>query len=151
MAAYPPHDFTVGSTVTRAQLDALGQGLLGFNRTAGDLGTDDTHRVVLPQIVTVLDSRAVAITVSGLIQVSDIGAACIGGINRDGTAICTAIRTLRNQNTNEITPFSRTIIDFPGASGNYTYSVEFWRNVGTGQVTILDDPSQIMIVDVRGV
>lgn len=151
MAAYGQHDFTSGSIATRTELNALGQGLLGIDRTTGDVGTTNTEINVFSQAVVVMDSRAVQITCAGRYQVHTIGDGIVGTLKRDGSALCSVIKQNATTSTDQVEMFCRTYLDFPGASGTYTYTMTFYNNAGTGAVTILHDPSQMIITDLHGV
>ncbi len=149
--AYGMHDFTTGSEVTHDQLMRLGQGLLGLARSTGDTTTDDAHATPLLQPVDVLDSRAVLVFARGRVQIETAGGAITGGIYCNGGLLCSAIKTFYALGDGQTEMFGTSYLHFPGAAGTYTYSLEFWRSAGTGHVTVLDDPAQLIIVDIHGV
>lgn len=162
MAAYGQHDFTSGSIVTRAQLDGnVCQRILGFDRTTGAITTDDTEVVALEETVTVLDSRAVLIHMGGRCRVDLAGAAVILALRCNGGLLCSAFTMPFTAGTaqgltpgttvDEVHMFARTYLHFPGASGSQHYTLTVRRSTGTGNVEVMDDPSQLIIMDGGGV
>lgn len=147
MTAYAVHDFATGTEAIHDDLNALAD-LGGYDRTTADVTTADGELVALTVDIAVLDSQAVLILVNGRVSCDVAGAQIIGTIRRDGSGLAQACRFVAPANGN-IDILSAHRIDFPGASGTYTYDFLIFRGAGSGDVSLLhadSAPGELIVV-----